>query len=165
MDCHGGAVRFLKSIGLLVFALILQTTVVRLISIGPIKPDLVIIALVIVALRTGPLVGLYSGLIIGLIQDIYSIEHLGAHALSMSLVGYLMGLFFNEGIIRIVPLTKVLVLAAAFFAHDLIFSLAVGMGEASGIFLWERSLPAGLYTLVLGWITFLFLPAAPLDER
>lgn len=148
---------FLKSISLLILALILQQTVVRIISIGSIKPDLVLVMLVAVSLRYGSLVGLYSGLAIGLILDVYAIESLGANAMAKCLVGYLTGLL-DEKVIKIMPATKVLFLAVAFVVHDIAYSLAAGFyGSGFWEALFKKTIPSGIYTLLVGSLVFYFL--------
>jgi len=63
---------------LLAGALLLQQTLVRWIAIGHVRPDLTLIALTFVALRRGSIAGLYAGLALGLIQDVYAVASLGA---------------------------------------------------------------------------------------
>ena len=77
---------YLKSLSILVLALILQQTVVRIISIGSIQPDLVIVALVAIAMRYGTLTGLFCGLTINLIQNVYAIETLKTNTLSKYMI-------------------------------------------------------------------------------
>ncbi|MXW79247.1 MAG: hypothetical protein F4Z57_09760, partial [Gemmatimonadetes bacterium] len=60
-----------RHILLLALAFILQTTWVDSIKVGSIKPDLLIVALSFVALRSGPVVGAYMGLGVGIFQDLY----------------------------------------------------------------------------------------------
>jgi len=148
---------FLKSFGLLVLALVLQQTLVRLISFGSIKPDLLLVVLVAISMRYGSVVGLFSGLSIGLFQDVYSIEALGANAMAKCLVGYFTGLL-DEKVIKVMPATKVVFLGIAFFAHDIIYSLAEGIhGMAFWDALLHKSLPSGIYTLLLGSLFFYFV--------
>jgi rod shape-determining protein MreD len=148
---------FLKSLSLLVLALILQQTVVRIISIGSIQPDLVLVVLVVVSMRYGSIVGLFSGLFIGLIQDVYSIEALGANALAKCLVGYFTGLL-DEKVIKVMPATKVIFLVVGFMVHDCIYYLAAGF---HGMAFWDamvhKAIPACIYTSLLGSVVFYFL--------
>ncbi len=147
---------FLKSLGLLVFALIIQQTLIRLISFGAIKPDLVMVVLVVISLRYGSLVGLFCGLTIGLIQDVYAIEALGANALAKCLIGYFTGLL-DEKVIKIMPATKVVLLGMAFLFHDIIYGLAAGFhGAAFWDALLRKTFPSGLYTLLIGALVFYF---------
>jgi rod shape-determining protein MreD len=150
---------FLKSLSFLVLGLILQQTLIQLISIGSIKPDLVMVVLVAVSMRYGSLVGLFSGLAIGLVQDVYAIEALGANAMAKCLVGYGTGLL-DEKVIKVMPATKVLFLGVAFLVHDLVYSLAAGFhGSAFWNALLTRTVPSGIYTLLLGSLVFYFIIA------
>jgi rod shape-determining protein MreD len=152
-------VNFLKSMSFLVLGLILQQTLVQLVSIGSVKPDLVMVVLVAVSMRYGSLVGLFSGLAIGLVQDVYAIDALGANALAKCLVGYGTGLL-DEKVIKVMPATKVLFLGVAFLVHDLVYSLAAGFhGEAFWSALLTRTVPSGIYTLLLGSLVFYFIVA------
>jgi rod shape-determining protein MreD len=148
---------FLKSLSFLILALILQQTLVRIISIGSIRPDLVMVVLVAVSMRYGSVVGLFSGLTIGLIQDVYAIEALGANGMAKCMVGYFTGLL-DEKVIKVMPATKVLFLAVAFLVHDTVYSLAAGY---HGMAFWDamlhKTVPSGIYTLLVGSLVFYFL--------
>ena len=150
---------FLKSMSFLVLALILQQTLVQIISIGSIKPDLIMVVLVAVSMRYGSVVGVFSGLTIGLIQDVYAIEALGANAMAKCLVGYFTGLL-DEKVIKVMPATKVLFLAVAFIVHDTVYGLAAGFhGSIFVQALLTKTIPSGIYTLLLGSLVFYFLVA------
>jgi rod shape-determining protein MreD len=156
---------FLKSLSFLVLGLILQQTLIRIISLGAIKPDVILVILVAVSLRYGSVVGLYSGLTIGLIMDVYAIESLGANAMAKCLVGYLTGLL-DEKVIKVMPATKVLLLAVAFLFHDAVYALAAGFpAEAFWEALVRRTLPSGIYTLLIGALVFYFLVVPPRTEH
>ena len=62
------AVRYIL---LLALAFTLQTTWVNFLEVWSVKPDLLILTLSYIALRSGPVVGAYMGLGVGLLQDIY----------------------------------------------------------------------------------------------
>jgi rod shape-determining protein MreD len=148
---------------LLAGALVLQQTLASWLSVGEIRPDLMLIALTAVALRRGPVVGLYAGLFLGLLQDVYAVSALGANVLAKSLVGYSLG-FFEEKVMKVMAATRVLLLASALVVHDIVFNLAAGLrGGAFGDALLYHSLPSGVYTLVLGAIVFYL--AAGLHSR
>ncbi|HLP40664.1 MAG TPA: rod shape-determining protein MreD [Fibrobacteria bacterium] len=156
---------FLKSMSFLVLGLILQQTLIRIISIESIKPDVVLVMLVAVSLRYGSVVGLFSGMAIGLVQDVYAIDTLGANAMAKCMVGYFTGLL-DERVIKVMPATKVLFLAVAFLVHDAIFALAAGFpGVEFRHALIHRTLPSGLYTLLVGALVFYFLVAPSRAER
>ncbi len=148
---------FLKGFGLMIAALILQQTVVRIISIGDVRPDILLICLVAISLRYGSVVGLFCGFLIGLVQDVYAVETLGVNALAKCLVGYGVGLL-DERVLKIMPATKVFFLAGAFFIHDFIYDFAAGYKPAYMAYLFlNYSLPSGIYTLLFGALFFYFL--------
>ena len=139
---------------ILASALLFQQTLIRWISLGSIRPDLTLIALMSLALRRGSIAGLYAGLALGLVQDVYAFDTLGASALSNCLVGYALG-FFEDKVIKSLPATRILLLGAALILHDVVFYLASGF--RGGIFwsaLFRLSLPSGVYTLLLGGLIF-----------
>ncbi len=156
---------YLKSLSFLVLGLILQQTLIRIITIGSIKPDVILVILVAVSLRYGSVVGLFSGLTIGLIQDVYAIDTLGANAMAKCLVGYFTGLL-DEKVIKVMPATKVLFLAVAFLVHDGIYALAAGFpADAFWDALVRRTAPSGIYTLLIGAMVFYFLVAPSRPEH
>jgi len=147
---------WLLDILILTGALVLQQTLVRWLSIGSVRPDLILIALTAVALRHGPVAGLYAGVILGLVQDIYVVETLGANVLAKSMVGYALG-FFEEKVMKVMAATRVLLLGAGLIVHDVLFYLASGYrGSFFWEALWRQSLPSAVYTLVLGAVAFYF---------
>lgn len=153
MSTRGGIA---ADILILVGSLLLQQTLARWLAVGDVRPDLMLIALTAVALRRGPVTGLYAGLFLGLIQDVYAVATLGANVLAKGVVGYAMG-FFEEKIMKVMAATRVLLLASALIVHDVLFYLAAGYqgGFYRGALLFQ-SLPSAVYTLVLGAIVFYF---------
>jgi rod shape-determining protein MreD len=157
-------VNFLKSFGLMVAALILQQTVIRIISIGDIRPDLLIIALVAVSLRFGCVIGLYCGFLIGIVQDVYAVETLGANVLAKSIVGYGIGLL-DEKVLKIMPATKVFFLAGAFFLHDILYYMAAGYKLTYMAYLFTHvTFPSAIYTLLVGALVFYFFVVPAKNE-
>jgi rod shape-determining protein MreD len=141
---------------LLVGALLLQQTLVHWIALGSIRPDITLIALTAVALRRGPVAGLYAGMALGLIQDIYAIDTLGAGALSTCLVGYGLG-FFEDKVVKSMPATRILLLGSALLAHDIVYYLALGFrGEVFWGSLLRETVPSAVYTLLVGAGVFYF---------
>jgi rod shape-determining protein MreD len=147
---------FMFDVVILIGSLVLQQTVASWLSAGGVRPDLMLIALTAVALRRGPVAGLYAGLFLGLIQDVYTVDTLGASVLAKGVVGYAMG-FFEEKVMKVMAATRVLLLASSLVLHDLIFYLAAGY---RGIYFRDallfQSLPSAIYTLVLGAVVFYF---------
>ena len=67
--------QILLSSALLGIAVLLQSTILKYIAIVGVKPDLSLIILVFIAIRTGSMVGQTSGFFAGLIQDIIRTNH------------------------------------------------------------------------------------------
>ena len=146
----------LADILILVGALVLQQTLARWLAVGNVRPDLTLIALTAVALRRGPLMGLYAGLFLGLLQDVYTVDALGAGVLAKSIAGYAMG-FFEEKVMKVMAATRVLLLGLALLAHDIIWFLATGFrGRDFFEALLFQSLPSAVYMLVIGAVVFYF---------
>jgi rod shape-determining protein MreD len=81
---------------LIAFALILQSTLLRLIAIYDVIPDLSLIILIFLASRQGSMVGEVSGFATGLIEDFISLPMpIGFHALLKACIGFFFG--FIEG--------------------------------------------------------------------
>ncbi|HEY3383899.1 MAG TPA: rod shape-determining protein MreD [Vicinamibacterales bacterium] len=72
-------------------ALALQTTLARFLVRGEIGVDLVLVAVVFLALRSGPTVGIVSGTMAGLAQDALTSGIVGIGGLAKTLVGFLVG--------------------------------------------------------------------------
>ena len=110
-------VRYIFSLAL---AFILQTTWVDLIKIGSIKPDLLIVALSYIALRSGPVVGAYMGLGLGIFQDLYMPVDLGVNALAKSLIGAGFG-YSRTHIVADSIQAQTLLIFLAVIVHDFVY--------------------------------------------
>ena len=155
----------MNSIGFLILfilAFIGQTAINPIIEVFGVSPDFILIFVVFVALRYGAVAGVVWGFAAGLVEDVYGpLEWLGAAALSKCVVGWLVGQL-EEKFLNLDLITKVAVLGIAFFVCDALFGLTVGMNkeDISKLFL-SKSLPEGVYTLVIGTIAFHFLYSRP----
>ena len=81
---------------------------------------LVLVAVVMVALSSGPVTGLLAGTCAGLAQDALSSGIIGIGGLAKTVVGYLAGVLGSHLIVAR-PLTRFLVFVAATFIHAVIF--------------------------------------------
>ena len=103
-----------------VLALSLQTTVVY--ETGGNRPvvDLVLVVVVYVALSAGPLAGLWTGTLAGLVQDALSGGIVGVGGLSKSLVGFLAGALARQFIV-VNPLPRFVVFVGGSLLHAACF--------------------------------------------
>ena len=96
-------------------ALLLQTTVTGMVR-GVVPVDLVLVVVVGAALAFGPVTGLVTGTIGGLIQDALTSGILGMGGLAKTLVGYAAGQFGTQFIVT-ATVPRLLVFAVATAAH------------------------------------------------
>ena len=142
----------LKSLITGLLFILLQISVLNLISIRGIRPDLIVLFVVWRALIEGPTGGVVWGFGLGLLLDTFSGGPIGLGALAYSLTGFLSGQISSEkGISRLRYAT----------------SLALGAGICFFIFLYFRepwdqtgfvrsiilyTLPGILYTWCIGFV-------------
>ena len=98
-----------------------QTTFVRVVAGVGVPVDLVLVAVVFAALSRGPVVGLWTGTLGGLVQDVLSGGIVGVSGLTKSIIGTLVGLVAAQFIVGTVW-HRLLILFAASLVHALCFS-------------------------------------------
>lgn len=77
-------------------SLLLQSTLLRRVAVGGVRPDLTFVVLIFVSIRRGPMVGQLGGFAVGIAEDLVSLAPLGYHALLRATTGYLYGLFLGN---------------------------------------------------------------------
>jgi rod shape-determining protein MreD len=100
----------------LAVALVLQTTLARFITGGAVAVDLILVAVVYVALASGPVSGLLAGAAGGLAQDALSTGVIGIGGLAKTVVGFLAGTIGSQFIVT-QPLPRFVVFVAATLVH------------------------------------------------
>ena len=101
-------------------AIAAQTTLVSLVFRGGTAVDLVLIVVVYIAIKSGPVTGLLAGTVAGLIQDALSSGVLGIGGLAKTIVGFLSGSLGTQFIVT-APLPRFLLLVVATALHAAIF--------------------------------------------
>jgi rod shape-determining protein MreD len=102
------------------FALALQTTLARYLVGSGSRVDLVLVAVVYVAMTTGPVTALLSGAIGGIVQDALSGGIVGVGGFAKTVVGFLVALLGTQ-IIVARPLPRFILFAAATLVHAATF--------------------------------------------
>ena len=119
-----------------VLALTAQTTLARLVAGGAPQVDLVLVVVVSAALASGSRVGLWTGTIAGLLQDILSGGIVGVSGLAKSLVGFVVGVVGAQFIVSGVA-HRAVIFAVATMAHALVFvgvyALVVAVGPQASM--------------------------------
>ena len=109
----------------LVAAVVLQSTVTGMVR-GVVPVDLVLVVVVGAALAFGPVTGLVTGTIGGLIQDALTSGILGMGGLAKTLVGFAAGQFGTQFIVT-ATVPRLLVFAAATGVHAALFMGLYGL--------------------------------------
>jgi rod shape-determining protein MreD len=113
-------VRSAAALAAILIAIALQTTLASLVFRGSAGIDLVLIVVVFVAIKSGPVTGLLAGTVAGLIQDALSSGILGIGGLAKTIVGFLSGVLGTQFIVT-APLPRFLLLLLATGLHAAIF--------------------------------------------
>ena len=113
----------MKALGVFIaiaLALALQTTLTRFVVGGSAAVDLVLVAVVAVALTIGPGGGMLTGSAAGLIQDALSSGVIGIGGLAKTIVGFLAGAFGQQFIVT-AALPRLVIFVAATVLHGAVF--------------------------------------------
>jgi rod shape-determining protein MreD len=113
-------VKSAAALAAILIAIALQTTLASVLFSGSSAIDLVLIVVVFVAIKSGPVTGLLAGTVAGLIQDALSSGILGIGGLAKTLVGFLAGVLGSQFIVT-APLPRFLLLLMATALHAAIF--------------------------------------------
>jgi len=101
-------------------ALAFQQTILARYVRGTLYLDLVLVAVIYVALTSGPLTGLWTGTFAGLLQDAMTTGVIGIGGLAKTLVGFLTGIVGTQFIVA-QPLPRFCVFFGATVLHQLVF--------------------------------------------
>jgi rod shape-determining protein MreD len=101
-------------------ALALQTTISGLLIGKTVAVNLVLVAVVYIALAFGPVMGLFAGMAGGLAQDALAGGIVGIGGLSKTLVGFLVGVLGAQFIVANM-LPRFVMFAAATLLHEIVF--------------------------------------------
>lgn len=112
--------RSAAALAAILIAIALQTSLSSLMLQRGAVLDLVLIVVVYVAIKSGPVTGLLAGTVAGLIQDALSSGVLGIGGLAKTVVGFLAGVLGTQFIVT-APLPRFLLLLLATGLHAAIF--------------------------------------------
>lgn len=154
----------MKVLGVLIaiaVAIALQTTLARFLVGGSAAIDLVLVAVVYVALTTGPVGGLLAGSAAGLIQDALSSGVVGIGGLAKSIVGFLAGAIGQQFIVT-AALPRLVMFVAATALHAAVF---MGLYEALDLRAfptpWKAVTTQALGNALVGIVAFTFIESLP----
>jgi len=152
------AVAVLSAIAL---ALALQTTLARFLVGGSAAVDLVLVAVVYVALTTGPVGGMFAGSAAGLIQDALSSGVIGIGGLAKAIVGFLVGAVGQQFIVT-AALPRLVMFIGATMLHAAVF---MGLYEALDLRAfpepWKAVATQALGNALVGIVAFVIIESLP----
>lgn len=156
----------LKWAGVFLLCFVLQTTVIPLIGIAGITPDLLMVAFFFLALKNGQMAAVGAGFFLGLAQDLFSAPSiLGQNALSKTLAGFFAG-FFNVRMMKVDFVFQIVLLFVTFLLNDAVyFIVQVAKTDGGGIVhnLVATSVPRALYSMLFALLPYIkerFLPTS-----
>jgi len=143
--------QFIVYLLLLGVILILQTTVLETITIAGIKPDLVMLLVVLSGFLLGTKEGAFLGFFGGIVEDLFSGSYIGLNALSKMAAGYLAGIagerLYRENIPVATIVTFFTSLAGLMVNYLLLLYLDIYVSPIYALF--RVAIPDAAYTAVL----------------
>jgi rod shape-determining protein MreD len=142
--------RALSWSAVVITALVLQSTVFAQITLIGVKPELVYLVTIVLALLEGPSAGAVAGFGGGMAQDFLLNQPKGITALTLTLVGYAVGMI-RQYVVTPSPLLPVFVVTGATAVGVLFYgAVAFLLGvEVGGGYLARAALLSGLYNAIL----------------
>jgi rod shape-determining protein MreD len=145
----------------LVGALALQTTLAGLTIGGGTGVNLVLVAVVYIALVYGPVPGLLAGSTGGIVQDLLAGGIVGIGGLTKTIVGFAVGVLGAQFIVA-QPLPRFVMFVGATVVHELCFQALYALVEARTVALrWAPILTQAAVNGVVGIIAFQIVELGP----
>ncbi|MDP8240742.1 MAG: rod shape-determining protein MreD [Candidatus Hatepunaea meridiana] len=140
-----------------VIVLIAQIGLSPLLEISGVKPDLLMIFVMLLMVRNGAYAGLIAGFMAGIAQDLISIGITGVLALAKSTIAFWLGRLLGGQDTSLKPTGWFLLLSLASLVHNFFVSLFLLQGSDIGLFeyLIKNVIPSSLYTGIIGYIWIL----------
>ena len=143
--------RVLALLAVIVTAILLQSTVFSQLRLLGVRPELLYLVTILIALQEGPNEGAIVGFACGLAQDMLLDQPMGITALTLTLLGYAVGMA-RQYIVSPSPLVPTIVVAistALGVAFYEIVTFLLGQFEAGFTYAVKVALLTALYNAVL----------------
>lgn len=142
-------------------ALVLQTTLAGVTMSGAALVNLVLIAVVYVALAHGAVTGLLAGSAGGIIQDALAGGIVGVGGLSKTIVGFLVGVLGAQFIVS-QPLPRFVMFVAATIVHEFCFQALYAVVESRAFTMqYSTLLTQAVVNAAIGILAFQLIEGAP----
>ena len=149
-----------RALAAIALALAVQTTLNRFMGSG-FQVDLVLVAVVYVALTSGPLGGMFAGSVAGLIQDSLTTSFLGVGGLAKSIVGFFAGAFAQQFIVTATLPRLVMFLGATVVHSAVLMGLYYVLEERAFPSPWRTMASQALANALVGMVAFAVIEAVP----
>lgn len=151
--------RYISMFLLLIVCFLLQTTLFQYLKIANVLPNLILVVTAISGFMYGRRLGMFSGILCGLLVDLLYGSVIGINVLIYTVIGYANGsankLYYKED--YIIP---VLSIAASDLVYGILFYICHFLlrGRLNLLFyLRSIMIPEMIYTVIIGSIIFLFV--------
>ncbi|HEY6952385.1 MAG TPA: rod shape-determining protein MreD [Bacteroidota bacterium] len=145
--------RLLRSAGIVLVLLILQTTFIPYLSVIGFIPDIFMPWLIYLALRRGQVEATVYGFAVGFLQDVTSTRFLGLAALAKTIGAFSAGYFFNENTAEqtLGSYRYVLIVLLCSLIHNFVYYTIFFQGAEGSLFgnVFQFSVASTIYTGVL----------------
>lgn len=142
-------------------AIVLQATLSGMWLSAGTRVNLVLVAIVYVALAFGPVTGLFAGTAGGLAQDALAMGIVGIGGLSKTIVGFFVGVLGAQFIVS-QPLPRFVMFVGATFAHELLFQALYALIESRAFTMQYRAvLLQAVVNAAIGVLAFQVVEGAP----
>jgi rod shape-determining protein MreD len=158
--------RFVKYLILFTSLVLLQTTLLPLVSVAGLVPDVVVIGIIVLGIRHGAVAAIVAGCVVGFVQDAFVAHLFGLSSLANSCSGFVAGYFSREKVKYNLQVTLGVVLATA-IVHDALYFLIYKLGSHIGFIrmMIRYAVPTSLYTLVIAFIVHTVWPGGLWGRR
>ncbi len=142
---------------IIIITVILQTTIFNRFSFHNVKPDFVLIIIILISNYSGSIKGQLTGFVSGLIEDFLSLSPFGFSALIKSVIGYLSGktegqIFFDPIVVPIIfVFAGTIIKSLLSFLLLLVFSPA----KADAVFSITLLIEAGMNIILTPFIYYI----------
>jgi len=144
-------IRFVKYALMFLFLILLQTTLIPLLSIQDIYPDLLLIGVVITGIRHGATPAILAGCVVGFVQDAAVTQLYGLSSLAKSVAGFVAGYFSREKLKYNFQVTLAVVAATAL--TNTVLNQAIYYFSSNiniGWIILRYIIPHFIYTVIIG---------------
>lgn len=142
--------------------LILQSTIVPLISIVGVIPDLILILLVYFTLRLGQIHGTILGFVYGLLLDMITGNIFGSAMIAKTISGFVAGYFYNENKLDIyfksVAFSLIVLLGATIDSFIFSFFSSIELEKSILLRFLQQGMFPGIYTAIISLVLVMFHP-------